>query len=130
MTIRYATEKDIELLARNDKWVSEEILREKVNQNKIFVAFDGGHFIGWLRYGLFWDNIPFMYMLHLTGEYRGNGFGRKLVEYWENEMKQLGYKVVATSTAQTETAQHFYGKLGYKAAGSFQLASEPLEIIF
>ena len=45
-------------------------------------------------------------------------------------MRGLGDKVVLTSSAQTELAQHFYVKLGYKAVGSLILADEPLEIIF
>jgi len=45
-------------------------------------------------------------------------------------MRKNGHKIVLTSSAQTEFAQHFYVKLGYKAIGSFSIANEPLEIIF
>ena len=61
---------------------------------------------------------------------QGGGMGKALVEHWERDMRQLGYQLVLTSTAQTETAQHFYEKLGYKAVGGFTLASQPFEIIF
>lgn len=130
MTIRHATENDIEFILRNDKWISREVTQCKIRDGQIFVAIEKDIFIGWLRYGLFWDNSPFMNMLYLLEPYRGRGTGKALVAYWENEMKQKGYQLIFTSSAQTEYAQHFYIKLGYHAIGSFQLKTEPLEIIF
>lgn len=62
-------------------------------------------------------------------ESRGKGFGRQLVEYWENQMKMLNYKVVMTSTASDEYAQHFYHKLGYSSIGGFLLGDDPYEMI-
>jgi len=42
------------------------------------------------------------------------GYGRELMSYWENEMRDQGYGMVMTSTQVDENAQHFYRKLGYK----------------
>ncbi|MCL2707471.1 MAG: GNAT family N-acetyltransferase [Dehalococcoidia bacterium] len=46
---------------------------------------------------------------------------------WEAEMRELGYKMVMTSTQINEQAQHFYRKLGYKERGSLFLDSTPLD---
>ncbi|HID0882721.1 TPA: GNAT family N-acetyltransferase [Clostridium botulinum] len=94
---------------------------EKDQDNKI---------IGWLRYSYFWDNTPFMNMLYINENYRNKGIGKKLVEFWETEMKSKGYELVMTSTLSNEQAQHFYRKLRYKDAGSLLLDDEPLEITF
>ncbi|MFR1519071.1 MAG: GNAT family N-acetyltransferase [Clostridia bacterium] len=99
MSIRYASEQDKAFLVSNDKWICSGTIQKKIIDKQILVAQDKENLIGWLRYGLFWDNVPFMYMLHLLDEYQGKGLGRKLVEYWENEMKRKGHKVVLTSTA-------------------------------
>lgn len=85
--------------------------------------------MGWLRYNLFWDNTPFMNMLYLLDDYRGKGFGRKFVKYWEGDMKQLNYEMVMTSTASDEYAQHFYNKLGYITVGGFLFVYDPFEVI-
>lgn len=130
MLIRYATAEDTAFLISNDKWIHEAAIQQKIHEKQILVLLDENGLIGWLRYGFFWDNVPFMYMLHLLDPYQGKGFGRKLVEYWENEMKKQGHRTVLSSTAQTEYAQHFYVKLGYQSIGSFRLCGEPLEIIF
>ena len=44
--------------------------------------------------------------------------GKKLMDYWENDMKSQGYDMLLTSTQVDEEAQHFYRKLGYKDCGS------------
>lgn len=130
LSIRFAKALDIDIIAKHDKWIDIEMLKEKIEKKQVYVAYDGKSFAGWLRYNLFWDNTPFMSMLHLLPDYRGKGIGSKMVGFWEEQMKTQGYKIFLTSTAQTETAQHFYYKLGYKAIGSFNLEQEPLEIIF
>lgn len=131
MTVRVANYSDITAISAYDEWIAGEALIEKIGDNQVYVAYSGDEeFIGWLRFGFFGDNTPFLNMLHLLEEYRGKGYGTRMVAFWENEMREAGYEAVLTSSAQTETAQHFYTKLGYKAIGSFTLAAEPLEIIF
>lgn len=128
--IRYATIEDKELLLNKDSHIKEEVLTDIINSKREFVVFVDGSFAGWLRYSLFWDEIPFMNMLYLLETYRGKGYGTKLVKYWEKEMKVLGYDKIMTSTQANEFAQHFYRKLGYQDAGSFFPFCSDLEIIF
>ena len=47
--------------------------------------------MGLLRYNLFWDNTPFCTMLFADWNYQGKGYGKKLMEHWENDMKSQGY---------------------------------------
>ena len=56
-------------------------------------------------------------MIIIGEEYRGKGYGKQLMEYWEKDMKEQGYGMLLTSTQTDETAQHFYRKLGYKDCG-------------
>jgi len=128
--IRKAEFSDLPYIEKYDKWIEKDVLRKKVADGQVYTVFADGRFAGWSRYGLFWDNTPYLNMLHLLPEYRGKGIGKSLVGFWEKEMKDLKHKLVLTSSAQTEQAQHFYVELGYKAVGSFTLANEPLEIIF
>ena len=71
-----------------------------------------------------------MNMIFILEEYCKLGIGKKLTEYWENEMKQNGYKNVLTSTQSNEGGQHFYRKMGYKEIGGFKYFHDPYEIIF
>ena len=128
--IRYAGEKDIPILFEMDKHISIEELESSIRLKRILVLFDDEIFAGWLRYNLFWDNTPFMNMLYVTESERGKGYGKELVNFWENEMKRKGYNRVLTSTLANEQAQFFYRKLGYTDSGALLLPDEPLEIIF
>lgn len=128
--IRYAEETDIPILSEHDKHISKEELGNSVRLKRVLVLFVGEEFVGWLRYNLFWDNTPFMNMLYILDNLRGKGYGKELVTFWENEMRQKGYDRVLTSTLSNEQAQIFYRKLGYTDIGSLLLPNEPLEIIF
>lgn len=127
--IRYATEKDFELLSKHDKHICETELRNCIKTERILIMLNDNIFIGWLRFSLFWDNIPFMNMLYLLEDYRGKGYGSQLVSFWEQEMLKRKYKMVLTSTQSNEQAQFFYRKIGYVDCGSLLLPYEPLEII-
>lgn len=127
--IRFAERSDIQALAALDKHISEEELKRVIDSRRIIAAETDGIIAGWLRFGLFWDEIPFMNMLFVVEEERGKGCGAALCDFWENEMRSRCCKYVLTSTLSNEQAQHFYRKRGYKDCGSLILPGEPLEII-
>lgn len=127
--IRIASPADINDLHTYDHHISKQELLNSINLNRVYIAEENGTFLGWLRYNLFWDNTPFMNMLYLLDGNRGKGYGRKMVEHWEDEMKKQGHEVVMTSTASDEYAQHFYHKLGYRTIGGFTLTDDPYEVI-
>jgi N-acetylglutamate synthase-like GNAT family acetyltransferase len=130
MTIRTAEKRDFQWLKENERHISEGTLEKKIKNKEIFVVEEEGKLVGWLRYSLFWDNMPFMNMLFLQEGYRKKGIGKKLVKYWEKIMKENGYKNVLTSTQSNEESQYFYRKIGYIEIGGFKFPKEPYEIIF
>ncbi len=129
MPIRIAELKDLDLIKKYDRHIAELEYTNLLTSGKIIIAEENGNFIGWLRYNYFWDNTPFINMLYVLDKYRGKGYGTKLVDYWEQDMKQLGFNIVLTSTQSNEYSQHFYNKLGYKVIGGFLLKNDPYEII-
>ena len=68
--IRYADERDFEAMKGYDKHISESELQNAICAKRILLLYEKGGFIGWLRYNLFWDEIPFMNMLYVLEEYR------------------------------------------------------------
>ena len=129
MSIRIAELSDLPFLKQYDKHISETELRNAIIQKHILIAETNGKTVGWLRYNYFWDNTPFINMLFILSEYRGNQYGTNLISYWEEQMKRLGFHVVMTSTQANECAQHFYHKLGYNTIGGFLMGNEPYELI-
>lgn len=130
MKIDYATETDYEYIIGRDSHILESLVLPKILNKEIYIIRNNeNQNIGWMRYGYFWDNTPFMNMIWIDEEYRNNGIGKEVLLFWEELMKQRGFKLVMTSTLANEEAQHFYRKLGYEDSGCLLLEKEPLEII-
>ena len=130
--IRYIHLDDKEFWFSLDKHLSEQEFNNKVRDNRGYVLLDDNKPVGLLRYNLFWDNTPFCNLIYINNEFQGKGFGKLLIEYWENDMKSQGYGMLLTSTQVDESAQHFYRKLGYKDCGGFVIDikgyEQPMEL--
>lgn len=130
--IRYMKISDKKFWYSLDKHLPETEFENKVRNKQGYVLLENNKPIGLLRYNLFWDNMPFCTMLFIEFRFQGKGYGKKLIEYWENDMKLQGYGMVLTSTQVDEDAQHFYRKLGYKDCGGLvvdiQEYEQPMEL--
>lgn len=127
--IRYANREDFPLLHSRDRHISAAGLQSGIEAKRVLVLLCGAHLAGWLRYNLFWDNLPFLNMLYFFEGYREKGYGGQLVRFWEQEMARAGYREVLTSTLSSEQGQFFFRKHGYVDCGSLLLPGEPLEIM-
>lgn len=127
--IRFASTDDLDVLSELDGHISKTELLNVIERRRVIVATEGGRLLGWLRYGLFWDNLPFMNMLYIIDGERGKRLGTALCDFWENEMKELGYSIVLTSTQSDERGQFFFRERGYMDCGSLILPNEVTEII-
>ena len=129
--IRLAGESDLGFLTAHDRHIGAQELARIVRLGRVYIAADAdGAPVGWLRWGLFWDNTPFMNLLFVLPQARGQGVARALIARWEDDMRAQGYAVAMTSTASDEDAQGLYRHRGYRAAGGFLPEGEPFELIF
>jgi GNAT superfamily N-acetyltransferase len=126
--VRYASENDKSFWFAIDKHFSENEFDLKVRDRRGYIIFVDNNLAGIMRYNLFWDNTPFLTLIYLEEPFRRQGFGSQAMLFWENEMHELGYKKVMTSTQVDEQAQHFYRKLGYKDIGCLIFDNQPQEM--
>jgi ribosomal protein S18 acetylase RimI-like enzyme len=129
MDIRIASQSEYRQLVALDHHISIEMLAHKIDQGEIIVAIQDRSVFGWLRYGYFWDSIPFINMMTVIEEYRGKGIGTQLTTYWETMLREKEFTEVLTSRLADERSQFLYRKLGYQDCGALIFPSEPLEII-
>ena len=129
VTTRMAYDSDLPFLGEVDRHVSHQDLADLVSLGRVMVAEVDGVAVGSLRWGMFWDQVPFMNLLWVVPEQRGQGIGTTLIEAWEKFHVALGHTLVLTSTSAAERAQHLYRRLGYVDSGSLLLPDEPTEII-
>ena len=116
--IRYVQSEDQDFWYSLDRHLPKQEFDNKVCQKRGYVLLEKEMPVGLLRYNLFWDNTPFCTMLYIDSRHRRKGYGKKLMEHWETDMRTQGYGMVLISTQVDEDAQHFYRKLGYKDCGS------------
>lgn len=129
MRVDIATDSDYEFIINRDRHITKDLVKAKIKEQEIYILRESNQEIGWMRFNYFWDNTPFMNMIWIDDEYRGMGYGTKVVHYWEELMRKKGFSVVMTSTQSNEDAQHFYRKLGYKDIGCLLVESNSLKII-
>ncbi|WP_314209249.1 GNAT family N-acetyltransferase [Vagococcus salmoninarum] len=132
--IRHATKEDRDFWFKLDNHLSTEVFEQKVRDGMAYLLIENERPIGLLRYHLFWDNTPFCTMLSIETTYQSQGYGKKLMSFWENEMKDQGYGMLMTSTQVDENAQHFYRNIGFREAGSLIIDipkyKQPMEMFF
>ena len=121
VSIRYVSASDKDFWYTLDRHLPETEFLNKVRDKQGYILLEDGKPCGLLRYNLFWDNTPFCTMLFVDWKSQKKGYGRKLMEHWEQDMKSKGFDMLLTSTQVDEEAQHFYRKLGYKDCGSLVL---------
>lgn len=126
--IRYMQNADKSFWYTLDRHLPESEFDLKVRDRRGYVLLSGGIPAGILRYNLFWDNTPFCTLLYIADKYQRQGYGKMLMEHWENDMRANGYDLVLVSTQANEEAQHFYRKLGYRDCGSLILSKDPTEL--
>lgn len=129
--VRVGTPEDLAYLRERERVPVSE-LEALLRRGRILLAQRSGTSapVGWLRWGLFWDEVPFMNRLHVMEDHRGVGMGRLLVTEWEAHCRYAGHGTAMTSTLSDESAQHFYRRIGYRDAGCLLLPDEALEILF
>lgn len=127
--VRAAALEDALFLIEHDH-VRPDVITGRIEAHQILVLEDSGVLTGWLRWSLFWDEIPFMNMLFVLEPNRGRGLGSTLIEAWEAEARRGGYEVVMTSSQADESAQRLYRKRGYVDCGALILPDQAAELMF
>ena len=129
VSTRVASDSDLPDLFEMDKHLDREAQAHVVSLGRVMVADLHGSAVGLLRWGLFWDEVPFMNLLWVIATRRGQGIGTTLVEAWERSQRAAGHDLVLTSTMSNERSQHLYRRLGYVDCGALLLPDEPAELI-
>ena len=73
MPIDYARTADLDYLVAHDRHLSPGNLERKVERHEILVLWHDDRRAGLLRFGFFWDEIPFMNLLWVQKELRSRG---------------------------------------------------------
>ena len=134
MELKLVTDSDKEFVMSIDKYIDDTGYSNRVYTKSGYVIWEENQRVGIMAHCILWDNLPFLNLIFVKEEYRNKGFAKKAIIYWENEMKNQGYKMTLISTQVDEKAQHLYRKLGYIDCGGLVFQNtpfdQPMELFF
>ena len=126
-SLAYATMEDKPHFCNEWENLTESEYASKVRDKRCYVLRYEDKPVGYMRYNLIFDFVPFLTCFYVADSHKGKGFGKQAMMHWEDEMRLLGYKMIMVSTQVNEDAQHFYRKLGYKDMGAIVMDIPPYE---
>lgn len=127
MIVKYMEKQDKAFVMSIDKHVNDTGYDKRVYTKTGYVMWEKNVPIGLMHYSVIWDNLPFLNFIFIIEKYRNKGFASQSLAFWEEDMKQQGYKMVLLSTQVDEEAQNIYRHLGYKDCGAILFDNTPME---
>jgi ribosomal protein S18 acetylase RimI-like enzyme len=110
---------DVPWLLRADQHVPESWVRRCVSLDEYLMARMGGETVGFLRYSMFWGQVPFMDMIHVDAGHRRRGLGSAMFHAWQEQMRSRGASVLMTSSMEDEPEpQAWHRRNGFEPSGA------------
>ena len=118
MDVRYGQRTDFEWLRDNDDEPNSEWIVRCLEHDEYIVSLNGLQRSGFLRFSMFWGTIPYMDLIRVVENYKRQGVGTALFDFWEKEMRQRGARVLLTSAMADEPEpQAWHERNGFKRCG-------------
>lgn len=134
MVIKFMQKQDKNFVMNIDKHVNDNGYNKRVYTKTGYIMLEKDVPMGMMHYSVLWDTLPFLNFIFVDKKYRNRGFASQALAFWENDMRQQGYKMTLISTQVDEEAQHLYRKLGYVDCGGLIFNhtpfDQPMELFF
>lgn len=119
MRVRDGEPDDASWLASVDKHIPSSEVERCIAAGAYLVD---SHRRGFLRYAMFWREIPYMELIWVGEPHRGRGIGHALRTRWEHEMRERGATLLLTSAMADEPEpQRWHEAGGYVRCGGLDL---------
>lgn len=126
--LRAATEQDFAFLRAISTGPDDETVRAQIRDGRLRIIESAGQPVGFLKFYVLWEILPFIEVLMVREDRRRCGIGREAVRAWEREMAARSFRRTLISTQADETAQEFWRRIGYRDCGSLTLPGKPAEL--
>ena len=126
--LRSPVPSDVPMLRKLWPRLSDAALEAQIRRPRIRIIEGKGKPVGFLKYHVIWESLPFIELIVILESERGLGYGTRAVREWERQMAERGFDLVVMSTRASATAQHFWRKLGYRDCGALAIRDQPAEI--
>lgn len=129
MKIKSATNNDLAAIEKINRMFadkvyshSEDFFSEGIKGGRVLLACVGEQVVGYLIYQVIWGNTPFLALLRVLPEFRGQGVGSALLGALEEKLKKVGYSaLISSSEKENPDGQSFHQKLGFENIGELEM---------
>ncbi|MEO0557787.1 MAG: GNAT family N-acetyltransferase [Bacteroidota bacterium] len=117
IVVRAATESDLRFVSQ-DGDLPDPVVRRKVGDGDVYVAFRGGEPVGYLRLEWLWSKLPYIERIFVLRPHRRAGVGRALLAHVEAEAASQGHAVLYSSSQADEAEpQAWHRRVGFEECG-------------
>jgi GNAT superfamily N-acetyltransferase len=85
---------------------------------EVIVAEYDTEIIGYLKIEYIWSILPYISLIYINKEFRGNGIGTKMLKFLESFLLSKGYKLLLSSSQVNEIEpQSWHRSKGFEECG-------------
>lgn len=103
--IRFAKVEDFETVRKFDphsEYIPSARIKNKLNQNEIIISIKDNNIIGILKFSYFWATRPYIDLIWISPEYRGQKLGSKMLSFLEEFLINEGHSILHSSFEEGE----------------------------
>jgi len=128
LVLRAAQDSDFVFLRGFSSGPRDERIRAQIRDGRLLIIESLEVPVGFIKFYVLWEVLPFMEVIVIREDYRGCGIGRRAVREWEEQMAAKSFKITIVSTQADETAKDFWHRVGYHDCGSLTLPGRAIEL--
>lgn len=117
ISIRFAVLADLDFV-QQDRYLSTEIVRRKIEWREVFVAERNDRLVGYLRLEYLWARVPYIELIRVLPEDQRQGVGKALLSYAEEFLREQGHTALYSSSQIDEAEpQAWHRRGGFEECG-------------
>jgi N-acetylglutamate synthase-like GNAT family acetyltransferase len=116
--VRLATRADLTACSLFDHTAGKTAIQFAINQQAVVLAERNGQAIGYLRLEFLWSRVPYIALVLVIEDYRGQGVSRSMLDLIESQLRTNGHKFLLSSAEVAEaSAQAWHRAIGFMECG-------------
>jgi GNAT superfamily N-acetyltransferase len=117
ISVRFATPSDLDFVER-DGYASKEVIGRKIDLCEVVVAEADGQAVGYLRLEYLWSLTPYVALIWVVPERRGQGAGKAMLAFVSEFLRENGHDALySSSQADEPEPQAWHRRVGFEECG-------------
>jgi len=118
LRIRFAEPEDEPTCRRMDPYLPAPVLTHKIALHELVLVEIAGKAIGYVRLEYIWGKVPYIGLIWLEPQYRGQGIGKAVLSFLEAHLRERGCTFLLSSSQVNEPEpQAWHRAVGFRECG-------------